>query len=184
MFDLNALLNSKPNPYMVAAKKATTNFMSKAWVQGWQWKVEIGGSAPVDFDIYVKDIDFGFGSIDSDTIKVGTGEISIPTFTAASEITMTVRDDQSQTIKKWMQSRLALVKNKDGTLNLPIDYVFPIHVYTLDDEGKPTLYETFQVFPTKIGNATFSRDGVNQFYSFPIIFQKFMSVGNKVLSKG
>lgn len=173
---------AKSNPYMKAAKKAMTDFMAKPWQQGWQWRVEIEASdAPVDFDIYIKDLDYGEGSIDVDTFQVGSGSIAYPTFSSAGEITMTVRDDENGTARKWFDSCLSKVKNKDGTLNIPAQYVFKIKIYDLDSNGKKTLRETYQVFPTKKGNVSQSRENGNVILSYPIIFQKFMSVGNKVL---
>ncbi len=144
--------------------------------------VEIEGTDSIpDFDIYVKDIDFGAGSIDVETFQVGCGSIALPTFSSASEITMTVRETQDQTISKWMEAQLAKVKNTDGTINLPKHYVFKINFYTLNEDGKKTKYKSYQVFPTKIGNVNFSRESGNSILSFPLIFQKFSTVGKKVL---
>ncbi len=170
------------NPYMQEAKKAAKQFMQKPWMQGWMWAIEVDAiDAPQDLDLYVKDVNFGAGSIDVDTFKVGSGYIAIPTASGASEITLTVRDDQSLTMDRWLDARLAKVKNQDGTINLPIQYVFKMRVYALNDDGKRTLYQTFQVFPTKKGDVTLSREGGNTIHSFPVIFQKFSTVGNKVL---
>ncbi|UTZ44600.1 hypothetical protein [Vibrio campbellii] len=169
------------NPYMRMAKKAVKDFFNKPWQQGWQWRVEIEApEAPEDFDLYVKDIDYGEGSIDVDTFSIGSGSIAYPTFSSVSEITMTVRDDEQGTMRKFFEARLAKVKNKDGTLNLPIDYIFKIHIFDLDSDGNKRLRATYQVFPTKKGNVTQSRENGNVILSYPIIFQKFMSVGNKV----
>lgn len=168
--------------YIKAAKAVTNSFMTKPWRQGWQWRVEFeGGNAPQDFDIYVKDIDYGEGSIDVDTFQVGCGSIAQPTFSSASEITMTVRDDQNNTMSDWFDERLAKVKNKDGTINIPVDYVIQLKIFDLDDDGSKTLRKVYQVFPTKKGNVSLSRESSNTIKSFPIIFQKFMSVGSKVL---
>jgi hypothetical protein len=170
------------NPYIKAAKKAATNFMNKPWLQGWQWAIEIvADDAPSDFDIYVKDVDFGAGSIDADTFQVGSGSIAFPTHASASEITLTVRDDMALTIDAWMDGRLAKVKNKDGTLNMPSEYVFVVKFYILDENGTKKPYKEYQVFPTKKGNINFSRENGNAIHSFPLIFQKFSSVGKKVL---
>lgn len=170
------------NPYMKLAKRSVKNFMEKPWQQGWQWAIEIDApDAPADFDIYVKDIDYGEGSIDADTFQVGSGHIALPTAASASEITMTVRDDQKKTISDWFDGRLAKVKNQDGTLNIPIDYIFKIKIFDLDDDGNKTFRKAYQVFPTKKGNINNSREAANSIRSFPLIFQKFMSVGNKVL---
>lgn len=169
------------NPYMKLAKKAVTDFFNKPWQQGWQWRVELEApEAPQDFDLYVKDIDYGEGSIDVDTFAVGSGSIAYPTFSSAGEITMTVRDDEVGTMRKFFDARLAKVKNKDGTLNIPIDYIFKINIFDLDSDGNKTLRESYQVFPTKKGNVNQSRENGNVILSYPIIFQKFMSVGDKV----
>lgn len=171
------------NPYIRAARKTLDNYMNKKWLQGWQWAVEVsasaGGGFP-EFDLYAKDISFGAGSVDVDTVQVGSGFISFPTAESAGEITMTVRDDEKQTLSKWVDARLAKVKNKDGTINLPKDYIFTITLYTLDENGERTLYKSYQVYPTKKGELTWSREDVNSVMSFPLIFQKFSSVGNKV----
>lgn len=168
------------NPYMQKAKQSTTDFMNKPWLQGWQWAIEATG-APTDLDMYVKDVDFGFGSIDVDTVQVGCGAIAKPTFSGASEITATVRDDQERSISTWFGQQIKKVKNKDGTINLPKDYVFELRIFTLNDDGDRTLLVKYQVFAIKIGNFSFSRENGNQIHSFPIIFQKFSTVGNKVL---
>lgn len=170
------------NPYIKAAKKAMQAFMAKPWQQGWQWYVEIeADGAPADFDLYVKDIDYGEGSIDVDTFRVGSGSIAKPTYSSAGEITMTVRDDENGTMRKAIDRLLAKVKNKDGTLNIPADYVFKMKIYDLDGNGKKTLRNTYQVFPTKKGSINQSRENGAAILSYPIIFQKFMSVGNKAL---
>lgn len=172
------------NPYMKLAKKAVNDFMAKPWQQGWQWAVEFStkeNDAPSDFDIYVKDIDYGEGSIDMDTFQVGAGEIATPTYSSAGEITMTVRDDQKETISKWFDARLAKVKNSDGTLNLPVEYVIKLTIFNLDDQGNRIARKVYQVVPTKKGNMNFSRENGNSILSYPLIFQKFMSTGNKVL---
>lgn len=101
--------------------------MNKPWLQGWQWAVEIDSpDAPTDFDIYVKDIDLGAGSIDADSFQVGSSSIALPTYSNVGEITLTVRDDQNLTISKWFKNRIKKVRNQDGTLNIPKEYVFKV----------------------------------------------------------
>lgn len=172
---------NQPTPYQRAAKKTVANFMTKPWLQGWMWAVSIEkADAPEDFDIYVKDVNFGAGSIDVDMIKVANGHIAVPASSSAGEITLTVRDDQALTMDKWFDSRLAKVKNKNGTLNVPANYVFKIKFFTLNENGVKSPYREYYVYPVKKGDITLSRENGNTIHSFPIIFQKFSSVGGKV----
>lgn len=171
------------NPYLIAAKQTLERYMNKPWLHGWMWAVEVSApDAPTDFDMYVKDVSFGAGSIDVDTVQIGSGHISFPTARSASEITLTARDDQNQTLSKWMDSRLAKVSNQDGTINIPIDYVFTMTFYTLNDQGVRTKYKSYQVYPTKKGDLTWAREDTTSLMMFPLVFQKFSSVGSKVLS--
>lgn len=173
--------NSGPSPYMKSAKKAVSNYLAKPWLQGWQWAIEIGApDAPSGVDIYVKDVSFGAGSVDSDTKIIGAGGIALPTTSSVGEITMTVRDEDSLVMNEWFDKRLALVKNTDGTLNLPAEYVFDIRMFTIGSDGSKKLLKSYQVFPAKKGDITWSREDINTVASFPLVFQKFSSVGKKV----
>ncbi len=179
---LSYFKKTQSTPYMKEAKKVATKFMEKPWLQGWMWTIEIDAAdAPSDLDLYVKDVNFGAGSIEVDSFKIGSGNVAVPTASNAGEITMTIRDDQSLTIDRWLDSRLAKVKNQNGTINLPIEYVFTIKFFTLTDSGERVLYKSYRVFPTKKGDVTLSRENGNTIHSFPVIFQKFSTVGNKVL---
>lgn len=171
----------KGSVYYQQSKQAATQFMQTPFLQGWQWCVE-ADNAPFDFDIYVKDIDFGAGSIDSDVFQIGAGSIALPTFSSAGEISFTVRDNSDLRVSKWFDGCLSRVKNNDGTLNLPKDYVFNIKIFILNEYGVKTLLSNMSVFALKKGNYSLSRDGINTFMSVPLTFQKFNSVGNKKLN--
>lgn len=173
--------SSVASPYMRTAKKVVSDYFSMPWLHGWQWAIEFtGAGVPDNADIYVKDVSFGAGSIDADVKAIGAGGIALPTTSSAGEITMTVRDVQSLAMNKWFDERLALVKNQDGTINIPSEYVFEIHLYTIAEDGTKTLYKSYQVYPTKKGDVTWSREDINTVASFPLVFQKFSSVGKKV----
>lgn len=169
--------------YYQQAKQAARQFMSTPFLQGWQWCIEADG-APFDFDIYVKDIDFGAGSIDADVFQIGAGSISLPTFSSAGEVSMTVRDHEDLRVSKWFDRQLAKVKNVNGTVNLPSQYVFTIKVFTINEYGTKRLLSSMQVFAIKKGNYSLTREGANTFLSVPLTFQKFMTVGTKRLGGG
>ncbi len=174
------------NPYLTAAKNAMTAFMNKNWMEGWQWQVVFTGASNAtgmsNVDIYVKDVDFGGGSIDVDVKPIGTGSLAQPTYSSVSEVTLTMRETKDCLVSQWVDEQISNVKNDDGTLNLPSNYVFDMKIYTLDDDGNQVdLLFSDRVFAIKRGNITLSREAVNQFQSFPVIFHKFSSVGNKAL---
>lgn len=168
------------SPYMQKSKQIIQKMMTTPFLQGWQWMIEIE-SGPTEFDIFVKDIDFGAGSIDYETFQIGNGAYSIPTFSDCSEVVMTVRDTPDLVVAKWFDEQLAKVKNKDGTFNLPGTYVFTITVFILDDNLNKTELAKMQVSASKKGNYTLSREGVNEFISYPLTFQKFSTIGTKKL---
>ncbi|WP_318491902.1 hypothetical protein [Photobacterium leiognathi] len=169
--------------YHQQAKQAARQLMNTPFIQGWQWCIE-ADDAPHDMDIYVKDIDFGDGSIDADVFQIGCGSIALPTFSSCGEVSMTVRDHSDLRVSKWFDRQLAKVKNKDGTINLPAQYVFNLKVFTTTENGQKTLLSSMQVFAQKKGNYSLTREGVNTFMSVPLTFQKFSSVGDKTLTSG
>ena len=167
--------------YYQQAKQSARQFMSTPFIQGWQWCIE-ADNAPFDFDIYVKDVDFGAGSVDADVFQIGSGSIALPTFSSAGEVNLTVRDHSDLRICKWFDRQIAKVRNNDGTINLPSDYVFNLKVYTISEFGTKTLLSSMQVFAIKKGNFALSREGANTFLSVPLTFQKFSTIGSKQLT--
>lgn len=177
VFGLNNTIDS---PYYRAARNYAGKLVNTPFLMGWQWAIT-ADDAPDDFDIFVKDVDFGDGSIDYDTFQLGSGSQSYPTFSNVSEITMTVRDTPALAVSKWFDAQLAKVKNKDGSVNLPKDYVFNLTVYILSEDLEKIELASFKVSAAKKGNYTLTREGVNEFISYPLTFQKFSSVGGKNL---
>ncbi|EGQ7810383.1 hypothetical protein I6Y99_004427 [Vibrio parahaemolyticus] len=170
-------VKSPMSPYMAKAKDAAKRFMAKPWRQGWQWEISTDADdAPSDLDMYVKDIDYGAGSVDVDVDQVGTGSISKITFSAASEITMTVRDDELNTISNWIQGRINKIRNPDGTVNLPISYLITLNIHTLNSDGEQTSKESIRGYFIKCGNKNHTREGGNTNESFPVIFQKYSTL--------
>lgn len=169
------------NPYMKKARQVARQFMTTAWKQGWQWSITTSDkSAPANIDMYVKDIDYGDGSVDVDVKQIGSGSIALPTFSNAGEVTMTVRDDELNTVSDWISSRVAKVRNKNGTVNLPIDYVMTLYVHSLDGDGNVISTKPIQGYFIKMGNKNHTKEGGNTIESYPVIFQKFSTVDFEV----
>ncbi|WP_413113442.1 hypothetical protein [Thaumasiovibrio sp. DFM-14] len=191
------------NPYVQKAKMAIAMSVHTQFIQGWQWSVEltaldatdncpieVPGMSELMMELYAKDIAFGGGNVESDSIKIGSGEITRPTHKTAGEVSMTLRDDRFHSIQKWFQALQARTVNQDGTVNLPKDYVLNMKVFShFDDVLDPdpdkqkmekTLWFEWQVFATKLGDYSLSYEQGNTFVSFPLTFQKFSTVGGFV----
>ena len=139
------------------------------YAQGWQWTVEVDGLN--GFDMFVKDITYSSGNIETESKVIGSVEFSKPTYVSAGPVTMTVRDTEE---------RRSRVTNPDGTINLPPEYLMKIRVYRVTQDGGKELEEEMRVFPTQLGEITRSRDQVSEFLSYPITFQKYTSAGSGV----
>ena len=169
----------KPTPYQKVCKQHIKKLVDTPFRQGWQWVVEADHTPP-DFDIYIKDLDLGLGSVDADTQAIGSGAIAKPTTASAGEITMTIRDHQDGRVLKWFRDRLGQVRNQDGTVNLPVDYVFEIRVKMVDENGNISPWKKYRVFATGI-STTLNYESQSEFINYSITLQKWSSVGNKFL---
>ncbi|GAL07949.1 phage protein [Photobacterium aphoticum] len=166
---------------MEKAKSYASKIMATPFQQGWQWIIEVtGDNVPMDFEIYVKDLDFGLGSIDADVTNIGSGSIGKPTSSNAGEVTMTVRDHIDGRVLKWFQTQLAKVKHPNGTVGLPKDYVFTMTVWLVSDAAIKTPLTSMQVFAVKC-DTTLSYESEGQFIAYPMTFQKFSTLGAKPL---
>ncbi|MCC2917731.1 phage tail protein [Enterobacter hormaechei] len=148
------------------------------YAQGWQWTVDVDGLN--GFDMFVKDITYGHGTIETESKVIGSVEFNKPTHVTAGLVTMTVRDTEDGKIMDWFKERKGKVTNRDGTINLPPSYLMNIRLYRVSQEGGKTLEEEMRVFPTQLGEITRSRDQVTEFLSYPITFQKYTSAGSGV----
>ncbi|HEY3591750.1 MAG TPA: phage tail protein [Buttiauxella sp.] len=166
--------NLTPNMEIIKARQTMKQLVNIPWAQSWEFLVEADGMPPT-FDLYVKDISYGTGTVQTEPKQIGAGEFNKPTHLSAETITMTVRDDESGTVEKWFEERKSRVCNRDGTVNLPRDYVFTIRIYKVSAKAGKVLESEYLVFATERGAVTRSRDQVSEFFSYPITFTKYTS---------
>ncbi|EGB7358961.1 phage tail protein [Escherichia coli] len=157
-------------------KNVVATAMRIRYAQGWQWTVDVDGLS--GFDMFVKDITYSSGNIETESKIIGSVEFNKPTHVTAGPVTMTVRDTEDGKIMNWFKERRDRVTNSDGTLNLPPDYLMNIRLYRVTQEGGKELEEEMRVFPTQIGEISRSRDQVSEFLSYPITFQRYTSAGS------
>ncbi len=156
------------------AKTIVQAAMRIRYAQGWQWTIEADGMPGLE--MYVKDVTYGFGNIETESKIIGAIEFNKPTHRVAGSITMTVRDNESAELYYWFKSRSKMVINNDGTINLPPSYLLNIRIYRVSQEGRKTLEEEAAVIPTTLGEITRSRDQVTEFLSYPMSFVKYNSI--------
>jgi len=142
--------------------------------EGWQFRLDIDDeNSPDDLDIYVKDITYGSIEIETEAVKAGIQTMTYPTGTAPVGLSMTMRDNQDRRVYDWFTKWCQKVVNKDGTVNLPGEYVRKVErVCLLTDD----IQDTWLMFPTKLGDITEAVDSEG-FLEFPVAFIQFRSWG-------
>ncbi|EGS5176363.1 phage tail protein, partial [Escherichia coli] len=94
-------------------KNVVATAMRIRYAQGWQWTVDVDGLS--GFDMFVKDITYSSGNIETESKIIGSVEFNKPTHVTAGPVTMTVRDTEDGKIMNWFKERRARVTNSDGT---------------------------------------------------------------------
>lgn len=166
------------NSEMSNSKAILKMAMRIKYAQGWQWNVEIDGFSGLD--MYVKDMTYGFGNIETESTMIGSVEFQKPTHATAGMMTLTVRDNEAREIRQWFMQRKSLVTNTDGTLNLPMQYLMNARIYSVSQDGEKTLLESVQVFPTQLGECSFARDMLTEFCTYPLTFMRYTSAENSI----
>lgn len=167
------------NPYQIAAKKYLKKLVETPFQQGWQWMMVVD-HFDQDFEIYVKDISVGLGSVDSDVVNIGSGSIAGPKSSSSGEVTLTVRDRMDKVVDRWYSKMLGRVRNKDGTVNLPISYVFNMQLLSVSENGEKTPWRNFKVYAAKSEvNLSYEQNG--EYITYSLTFQKAATFGHKLL---
>ncbi|EGO9916827.1 phage tail protein [Salmonella enterica] len=149
--------------------KLTATIMNKMlFAQGWQFSVEVDGLVGADF--FAKDITYHDYSVEYEPTKIGGGTIQQPVGREPGQITMMVRDTVDGIVMDWFKEAKNRVVNKDGTGNLPANYLLNIRIYRLLAAGITKLDNEMTVFPVTVGDVTLARDQITEFKSFPMTF--------------
>lgn len=159
----------------VAAKLMQTKFQ-----QGWQWVVEFSGkgvSSPPDFEIYAKSIEHGGATIEYEEKQIGANQINSPIYKSVGEITLIIRDREDGVCEKFFETLANRVVNKDGTVNLPADYLFTMKMYRIMDDDSRVLDKTWTVSMGSYGGFVRSVEEVSSFVTFTATFKKYQALG-------
>lgn len=159
----------------IAKKLVHTQFQ-----QNWQWVVEFSDTGnikcPADFDLYCKEIEHGGLTIEFEDKQIGANTISSPVNKSCGSITLQIRDNEDARCEGFFKKLGEKVINKDGTVNLPVDYLFKLLLYRFNDKGEKKLYNTYQVALSEYGGFTRGRDEVGAFVTYPVVFKKYQAL--------
>lgn len=158
---------------MAYAKTILQMAMKIQYAQGWQFVVEADGMT--DLFMFVKDVTYGAGTVETDAKIIGGVMFNKPTHISAGTVTLTVRDTQEGKIANWFDTRKARVINPDGTLNLSPYYTMSIRMYRVGFDGSKILDREMKVFPTERGSTTRAYDQFGEFLSYPLTFVSYSS---------
>jgi hypothetical protein len=154
----------------LVAKMTKTDFR-----HGWQFRVEISApksltvSPPEDLDIYIKDITYDPIEITTETETICGHTFTWPVSVSPTTITMTMRDNVDQRVRKWFEAFTSNIIETDGTVKHFDLIEMEFKRYALKPDGTDGDSETWWVIPTKLGEITESRDECGDI-EFPIVF--------------
>jgi hypothetical protein len=85
-------------------------------------------SGAAKFNLYAMDVSYDPITIGGDAVNIGSAVIDALTQTERVEISVTVRDDEFGTIKKWADGKASQTARADGTFGVPADYGLNIRI--------------------------------------------------------
>jgi hypothetical protein len=140
------------------------------------YEVEIEGQ-PSNMNLFSREVSYGKGTIESETINVRTGDVNIPNKRTAGDVTVVFNDDEDGTISTFIESLQNKIFNDDGTSNLPIDYLFKLKVYRLRQDGTKRLDREWDVYVEDNNDYSGSVESRTELGSFSVTFKKYKSIG-------
>lgn len=166
--------NLSSSKYLQTQRRIVKQLVETPFQQGWQFRIEIDG-APRDFDLFVKDVTYGVFTIEYEDKQIGSKTVSSPINKASGIVSMTVRDHDDGRIRLFMSKLADKVVNSDGTVNLSSSYLVKLRLYRLLANENEILEAEWKVSAAECGEINRSRTDINQFVSFPITFQKYIT---------
>lgn len=136
---------------------------------------EIEG-APKDLDLYVRDVSYGHGTIESKKLSIANGEIAFPDKKSAGSVTAVFYDNENGTVSEFIGSLQKKIFNDDGTVNLPVEYLFKLAIYRFRNDA--TRYKEIEWDVYVEENTDYSADNAKRERgTFSVTFQKYKSIG-------
>lgn len=159
-------------------KRAALKAAQTAFRKDYLFRAELP-DPPQGLDLFVKEISYGMGTIESRKIPVANGEFSYPDKRTAGSVTAIFLDNENGDISKFIQSLQKKIFNEDGTANLPIDYLFPLKLYRLREDASEYMEVEWDVYLEENNDYSGDTSKVTEHGTFSVTFQKYSSIGAK-----
>lgn len=140
------------------------------------YRIEIDGQ-PDNFNMFPKEVSYGLGTIESDSISIRTGDINIPSKRTAGSVTVVFNDDEDGTSSNFIKSLQDKIFNDDGTQNLPVDYLIQLRIYRLKQDDSERLEAEWSVYVEENNDYTGSNESRTELGTFSVTFKKYKSIG-------
>lgn len=157
-------------------KEFSKRMVQTAFRKPHQFRVEMD-EAPEDWDLYVKEISQERYNIDTDPHNVGAYVFSYPTTIQPVTLSMTCYDNEDGRMYDWFEKRLDKMENKDGTWNVPAEYLLTCKIFRRLSDDSEVLRQEMRMFPVTLGSLTESLDG-RELLEFPMTFIEFRTAGS------
>lgn len=169
-------------------KQSVSRHVETRFKRAYDWKVVFrpvsGVSMPEfpDLDVFIREHSYGPTEIEMDEIDIGSIVRNFPRKAMPVTSTVTIRDDQHETVGAWLDSIAARMVNRDGTQNLPYDpekgWVLIMDryriIYDREDEMTFELASSMEVVFRQRGDVDESYSELG-FLAYPAVFVQFRS---------
>lgn len=180
-------------------KTVAANLVRKKFKSNKAFKIEIDG-APLDLDYHIIDATHCVVEIETNQVQAGMKRLNMPEASQQVDLTLTIRDDEAETLREWFISLSNKIDNGDGTCNPPSHYLINVRRYkrvTSSKESgfflnesngkelealskkpssapKNVLTDEWQMFVNKVGDQTESLEESGH-HTYPVSLMSFRS---------
>lgn len=88
----------------------------------------LNGGMDFEFNFFATDVSYTPFTIAGEAVHVGSGSFDTVTNAERVEMRVTTLDDAYGSVKRWFYDRKARMTLRDGTVGLPVDYLFRVEV--------------------------------------------------------
>lgn len=132
------------------------------------WMIEVASSPLAGdftevFNLFAHSVEFTPVTLAGDKIPIGSAVMDTITSAQPIELSVTTRDDQYGTLRRWFDAHAAEVANADGTIGYPADYAISLkitHAFVTPDSNMGGFEDKARYRPGSV-NVSLSREEQN-----------------------
>ncbi|EKO3439472.1 hypothetical protein NTE19_003364 [Vibrio fluvialis] len=140
------------------------------------FRLDIDGM-PDDMPLFVKNVSYSKGTIISDEKDIGTGVYNSPSKKSAGSVTVTCFDDEKGKVSDFISSLQDKIFNEDGTINLPVDYLFKLRIFRVHQDLSERLEYEADMYCEENNDYSGDVEAVTERGTFSVTFKKYRSIG-------